>query len=93
MTASSSEMEFVRHESLYLTDGDVVLSALRSPTVTVLFRVDKVYLSRNSPVFRSVFTLPPNPPVNEIYDGVARVHLTDNADDLARLLAALYDPT
>ena len=86
-------MTEVRHSTLYLADGDVVLAAPRSATVTVLFRVDKVYLARNSPVFRSMFTLPSDPGINEMYDGVPRVQLVDDADDLARLLAALYDST
>ncbi len=87
-------MTEVRHSTLYLPDGDVVLAAMRPATVTtVLFRVDKIYLARNSPVFRSMFTLPSYPGINEMYDGVPRVQLADDADDLARLLAALYDST
>lgn len=93
MNTGSKCAKEVRHSSLYLEDGDVVLAAAQSPTVTILFRVDKVYLARNSPVFRSMFSLPDSPSVNEIYDGAPRVQLTDDPNDLARLLAALYDPT
>ena len=93
MTLVYEPLKTVRHESLYLPDGDVVLAAPQSPTTTVLFRVDKIYLSRNSPAFRSMFSLPSVPCVNELYDGVPKVQLPDDADDLARLLAALYDPT
>ena len=93
--AENTELSVLRHESLYLSDGDIVLAAVKlgSPIVTVLFRVDKVYLSRTSPVFRSMLSLPSTPSVNEMYDGVPRVDLPDDSDDLACLLAALYDPT
>ena len=93
MATKQDGAKLVRHESMYLSDGDVVLAAEQYPTTTVLFRVDKIYLARNSAVFRSMFTLPDRPSVNELYDGVPKVRLSDDADDLARLLAALYDPT
>jgi len=90
------------HPSLYLADGDIVLSALRSGSTTPywIFRVDKVYLSRNSPIFADMLSIPQftgedpesQTEIPETYDGVPLVRLPDDAEDIAALLTVLYNP-
>ncbi|KAF7791802.1 hypothetical protein EIP86_002826 [Pleurotus ostreatoroseus] len=87
-------MSLQRHPSLYLDDGDIVLAApSTSPAKrqTMLFRVDKVYLARNSPIFKDMFSFSPGQEAQDTYDGVPRVNLTDSAEDLESLLAAMYN--
>ena len=83
-----------RHPSIYFPDGDIVLCATtKTSDIVRMFRVDRVYLTRNSPVFRDMLSLasPPGHGHNtELYDGVAVVRLPDDADDLANLLSLLY---
>lgn len=83
-----------RHEPLYFSDGDIVLSAPcdDESTYTWLFRIDRIFLARHSPVFRDMLSLPVASDTNEKYDGAPRVRLTDNAWHLAQLLAAIYNP-
>lgn len=89
-------MEQERHKSLYYEDGDMVVSAISRTrhNVTKLFRVDKVFLARHSAIFRGMLSLDQafaDIDVNEKYDGVPKVHLTDDAEDVEGLLAAIYD--
>lgn len=78
-----------RHNTLWFEDGSVVLS-----TPDVLFRVFRSTLSRHSPIFRDMFSLPQssNVPEEETMDGVPVVELHDDPEDLAHLLSALHDP-
>ena len=39
----------------------------------------------------SLLTIPAQDNANEQYDGVVHVRMSDNADDLAMLLRAIYD--
>ena len=83
-----------RHESLYFDDGDIILTApIASSTErkTMLFRVDKVFLARHSPVFKDMLSFTPGQDPHDTYDGVPRVDLTDDAKDLHGLLAAMYN--
>ncbi|KIP07405.1 hypothetical protein PHLGIDRAFT_423278 [Phlebiopsis gigantea 11061_1 CR5-6] len=79
---------------LYFPDGNIVLrSAENVQGVATLFRVHKGVLALNSAVFAGMFSLPAAAPdVQEVYDGVPLVTLTDSAADLEALLRALYDP-
>ncbi len=63
-------------------------------TPDVLFRVFRSTLSRHSPIFRHMFSLPQssNVPEEETMDGVPVVELHDDPEDLAHLLSALHDP-
>ncbi|KAJ3532492.1 hypothetical protein NM688_g7413 [Phlebia brevispora] len=89
---STNETQEIRHEELYLADGDIVLSARSTEDrTTVFFRIDKVYLIRSSDVFKDIFSMPSKPRANGSYDGVLHVHMPDAAEDLARLLTVLYD--
>jgi hypothetical protein len=68
-----------------MQDADVVL--LSSDGVP--FRVHKSILSTSSPFFHDMFTLP-QPPDNELVDGLPAVHLSEDADSLQHLVSALY---
>ena len=76
-------------------DGDVILalSSARNPQDKVLYRVDKLILSRHSPTFSGLFSIPYDSAANEEYDGVPVVHLDDHAEDIFALLQWLYDPS
>ena len=87
-TASPS---FVRHPTLYFADGDVTLCAAKSCGVLQAFRVDRVYLSRNSPVFREMLSPASAHNMTELFDGVPLLRLADDADELASLLELLYN--
>ena len=86
------ECEERRHPSLYLEDGDIVISATsKARTYTEFYRVDKVFLGRHSPIFNDMFLVGGSGAYDEQYDGIPRVHLTDDAEDLAGFLSALYN--
>ena len=89
-----SRHKIQRHPTIYFPDGDIVLCASnKASDILRMFRVDKVYLTRNSPVFRDMLSLA-SPPGHghqtETYDGAAVVRLPDDAEDLASLLTLLY---
>ncbi|KAI0791169.1 hypothetical protein C8Q75DRAFT_61827 [Abortiporus biennis] len=55
------------------------------------FRVDSIFLSRHSPVFKDMFSIP-RPPALETFDGAPLVRLSDSANDVEKLLNALSNP-
>ena len=60
----------------------------------MLFRVDKLFLSRHSDVFLDMFAVVPSENVEENYDGVPLVQMPqDKAGDLALLIEVIYDPS
>ena len=79
-----------RHDTLYFEDGDIVLSAKDGTDGRVVFRVDKVILSRHSQVFADMFRLPCAPGVNEEYEGAPLVALDDPGDAVEELLGFIY---
>lgn len=84
-----------RHAALYLPDGDIVISAPKPSTnasTLVLFRLDTLVLRCHSSIFKDMLSLPGDQSTNEQYDGVPRVRLTDDADDLAGLFKAMNNP-
>ena len=87
------ECEERRHPSLYLEDGDIVISATsKARTYTEFYRVDKVFFARHSPVFRDMLSLGDGDSAcNEQYDGAPKVHLLDDAEDVAGLVGAIYN--
>lgn len=87
-------MQIERHPSLYLADGDIILSAKASPELRQLFRVHKVFLAHYSDVFSDMFQVVSQEHSDETYDGVPVVTMPDddNAEDLALLLAVVYKP-
>lgn len=101
MTSVSSEDSPVRehHASLYIKDGNIVLSATSEGSTTdgarrlVLFRVHKGVLSRQSQVFADMFGLPPEVEnASDIYDGAPLVEMPDSVEDVESMLQVLYDP-
>lgn len=92
-TASSPE----RHETLWLSDGNVVLA-----TNTYLFRVHKSVLAMRSSVFRDMFGLPSTHDeasgaheivgiAPELCDGIPIVTLEDDGRDVEHLLKTIYE--
>ena len=87
-----------RHQQLYFSDGDVVLSAKvasttasDSPPRYQLYRVHKPILSHNSPVLANLFA---DAAPADVYDGAPLVEMIgDSAEALASLLAFIYDPS
>ncbi|TCD68730.1 hypothetical protein EIP91_010014, partial [Steccherinum ochraceum] len=70
---------------LWLDDGNIVLVAEGTA-----FRVHQSILSRNSEVFRDMFTLP-QPEGTETCHGCPVVHLQDSKKELLHVLLALFD--
>ncbi|KAI5117805.1 hypothetical protein M0805_004565 [Coniferiporia weirii] len=105
-TLSAGNTNVERHPIFYFTDGDIILSAplmvadastLRRGAdisdVTVLFKIHKFQLAANSDVFSSMLELPTSPNnVNETYDGVPLVAMSDSAEEVEDLLRMLYKP-
>ena len=89
---NQNQLEQRRHPTLYFPDGDFVISATsRDKTYIEFYRVDKVFLGRHSPIFNDMFLVGGSGAHDEQYDGIPRVHLTDDAEDLAGFLSALYN--
>ncbi|KAI0791180.1 hypothetical protein C8Q75DRAFT_715554, partial [Abortiporus biennis] len=87
---SQGLVDVLPHPKFYFPSGDIIISCLSS-VQTVQFKVDKVILSRHSPIFRDMFAIP-LPPSPDMIDGVHVLHLSDSAEDVAGLLDALYNP-
>jgi len=88
------EMEsppFQKHPSLYFKDGDIDIRCPSELGPPIMFRVDKVFLSRHSPIFRDMLSLPLTPQI-ETHDGAPLVDIPDDAQDMEGLLNAVYNP-
>ncbi|KAA1475917.1 hypothetical protein DENSPDRAFT_764192, partial [Dentipellis sp. KUC8613] len=81
-----------RHETLYLSDGNIALVAQWSEREDgwVVFRVHRSILARSSSVFEDMFSLPASEAM-EAYDGVPLVCMQDTGEDLEGLLQYLYN--
>ena len=82
---------FVEDQEVWMDDGNVVVSAGSHPTH--LFKCHRSVLSKHSVAFERILGIPPSTAPEEQYEGLPRVHLTDDTDDVRRLLKILYDPT
>ena len=87
-----------RHTRLWISDGNVVLSAVSfDKTRTILFCIHKSLLSDQSEVFASMFAKPQGQDDGgivadlEMYEGLPVVQLHDTAEELDALLNALRD--
>ncbi|KAF8579824.1 hypothetical protein K439DRAFT_1299699, partial [Ramaria rubella] len=80
---------------IYYDTGDLVLLSLpRKDGVITAFKVDKIYLSRSSPIFDRMLSLPvPSPDIAQVesFASVPLVHMQDDAEDLTCFLMTLYD--
>ncbi|KAG2070568.1 hypothetical protein BDR04DRAFT_1018505 [Suillus decipiens] len=85
------QCNFQAHNSLYLMDGNIVIIAPLLTGQHQIFRVHQSVLSKNSPVFRSMFMIPGvQDHEMEKYDGVPSVQLLDCAEEVESLLRVLY---
>ncbi|KAL0947481.1 hypothetical protein HGRIS_013586 [Hohenbuehelia grisea] len=77
---------------LWFDDGTVVLSANKSRSGTLVrFCIHKSILSKHSPIFKDMFSMPcPND--IDLYADIPLVHLPDDAEDLRAFLKFMYDP-
>lgn len=83
-----------KHSSLWLLDGNIVLIDERR---SILFRIHKSMLSRQSQVFSDMFALPTaiTTPAgdDDTLEDLPLIRMHDSAEDLEALLTYLYDPT
>lgn len=76
--------------NLWFDDGNVVLQAGESDS---RFKVYRGILSRESSVFKDMFSLPQPPSsIAESFDGFPLVRLHDAGDSLKLLLSVMFDP-
>jgi hypothetical protein len=81
-----------RDEDLYFEDGNVIISTSSGGDDLIYFRVHKSVLSKQSVVFRDMFSLPSVSDVDTMYDGVPLVRVHDDAKELKQFLQGIYDP-
>ncbi|KAH8826449.1 hypothetical protein DL96DRAFT_1608011 [Flagelloscypha sp. PMI_526] len=81
-------MQLKPSPDLYFADGNIVLVAS-----STAFKVHKCQLARQSDMFSDLFHVASdtNNPGDEWFDGVAKVVLHDDSDDVAFFLKAIYD--
>jgi BTB/POZ domain len=77
------------HVSLYFNDGNITLLAPQSQNRYLAFRVHRSMLSRISPVFEGLFSIPAVDET-EKYEGTPVMYMMDRADALQRLLQLVY---
>jgi len=75
-----------RCSDLWLPDGSIILQA-----ENILFRVYSGLLSLHSPFFRDLFSLP-QPPSQDMYEGIPVVQMLETANDLRYFLLAEQNP-
>ncbi|KAF9557366.1 hypothetical protein CPC08DRAFT_710452 [Agrocybe pediades] len=73
-----------RVEDLWFEDADVVFRA-----GSKLFRLSRCLLSRRSPVFNDILSIPAN--ATPIYEGCTLVHLPDGEEDATLFFRAIFD--
>lgn len=69
----------------WLEDGNIVLQA-----ESTRFKVLRSILCGHSSVFRGLLEIP-QPEGQELVDGAPIVHLSDSADEVKRVLRAMFD--
>ena len=80
------------HKSMYLIDGNMVITCRGSSKNAVAFRVHQSLLAKQSPIFEAMLRLPQggSAPSIESYDGLPQVELPDGAREVESLLRILY---
>ena len=79
----------IHDEHVWMDDGNVIVAAGRDPMS--LFKCHQSILSKQSEVFRGMFSLPPSDAVEQ-YQGLPMVHMPDPVEDIRGVLKMLYDP-
>ena len=79
----------VEDQDMWMDDGNVVISVGDNPAH--LFKCHRSVLSDNSVVFERMLGIPPSTAPEEQYQGLPKVHLTDDADDVRKLLKILHN--
>lgn len=82
----SAQVDVRRSREFWFDDGNVVLIASN-----IGYRLHGGVLARHSPVFRDMLSFPQPDYSDESIDGCPVVHLTEEAEDLERILYILYD--
>ena len=77
---------YVRHETLYIGDGNVEVVCGHT-----IFRVHSSVVSFSSPTLRDVFS-PSTLPKSPMPEGCPRIVLKDSAEDFSVLLRMIYTP-
>ncbi|KAG1736289.1 hypothetical protein EDD22DRAFT_787519 [Suillus occidentalis] len=78
-----------KHDSLYLFDGNIVLTAPTKSGGTTVFRVHQSMLSNHSPIFANMLKTPVRDEV-QMYDGIRLVRLTDDAEEIESVFKLMY---
>jgi hypothetical protein len=91
LTTSAHPMAklITNHISLYFNDGNIALLAPQTLDHYIAFRVHRSILSKISPVFEGLFSIPPVDEM-ETYEGAPLVYMMDRADALQSLLQLVY---
>ncbi|TDL16693.1 hypothetical protein BD410DRAFT_776904 [Rickenella mellea] len=75
-----------QHPTLWFDDGNIVLT-----TNISRFRVHRGLLSMNSPVFADMLSMPQPDRIEDGYEGLPVVEISDNDADFTHLLRFFYD--
>lgn len=89
------EHSLVRDTDLWMGDGNIIVAAVEETEedkVTYAFRVHLSVLSKHSPIFEDLLTLP-QAANSETYEGLPVVTLPDPYHDVKGLLQMIYDPS
>lgn len=89
-----SELAAEQDRDIWFDDGNIIVATTEETddaNVTHLFKCHKSLLSKYSPIFRDVFSLP-QLFGGEEYEGLPAVLLPDPYKDVKGLLRMLYDP-
>ena len=93
-----ADTEVKQHPSRWVSDGNIILSALSTPggdeeRFVQLFRIHKSVLAKHSPVFEDMLSLATVEGAEQILcDGIEKVDMPDEAEDVECLLSILYEP-
>lgn len=85
------ELNLQKDSDIWVSDGNVILTAKGPSEVLHGFKCHKSTLAKNSEVFSTMFPLTQPEDADE-YEGLPVVHLTDTPEDVKALLMMLYDP-
>ncbi|TDL16702.1 hypothetical protein BD410DRAFT_795103 [Rickenella mellea] len=83
---SSPVTDRIRHPTLWFDDGNIILT-----TKVSLFRVHRGLLSMNSPVFADMLSIPQPDHIEDGYEGLPVVEISDNDAYFTHLLCFFYD--